>query len=123
MGCAVALARQGYTDIHVWESARQIGEVGAGINITPNLSRILDGWGVLDIARNEAVALKGASVMGNSSQVRFFLTRRRTERLYSTVDCASDEVLTTVDFDYIEKEFGWPFYVSPDRLWPTHDLS
>jgi len=66
MGCAVALAQQGYTDIHVWESARQIGEVGAGINITPNLSRILDGWGVLDIARNEAVALKGASVMGKS---------------------------------------------------------
>lgn len=67
MGSALALAKQGYTNIHVWESAREIGEVGAGINITPNLSRILDGWGVLDIARAEAVALDGASVLSKLS--------------------------------------------------------
>lgn len=66
MGSALALAKQGYTNIHVWESAREIGEVGAGINITPNLSRILDDWGVLDIARAEAVALDGASVLSKS---------------------------------------------------------
>ncbi|WWD09716.1 hypothetical protein V865_007844 [Kwoniella europaea PYCC6329] len=89
MGCALALAKQGFTNLHVWESAREIGEVGAGINITPNLSRILDQWGVLDIARSEAVALDGASVL----------------------NCAKDEVLTSVDFQYIEKEFGYPFYV------------
>lgn len=63
MGSALALARAGYTDIHVWESARSLGEVGAGINLTPNLSRILDRWEVLDIARAEAVALKSASVL------------------------------------------------------------
>lgn len=57
----------GFPSIHVWESAREIGEVGAGINITPNLSRILDGWGVLDIARAEAVALDGASVLSKLS--------------------------------------------------------
>nr|XP_019043135.1 salicylate hydroxylase [Kwoniella bestiolae CBS 10118]OCF22065.1 salicylate hydroxylase [Kwoniella bestiolae CBS 10118] len=86
MGCALALAKQGFTNLHVWESAREIGEVGAGINITPNLSRILDRWGVLDIARSEAVALDAP-------------------------DCARDEVLTSVNFEYIEKEFGYPFYV------------
>jgi salicylate hydroxylase len=63
MGCALALAKQGFTDIHVWESAREIGEVGAGINVTPNLSRILKQWGVLHIAKAEAVALDGASVL------------------------------------------------------------
>ncbi|BGP36585.1 hypothetical protein JCM10449v2_000486 [Rhodotorula kratochvilovae] len=89
MGCALALAKQGYRDISVWESASSIGEVGAGINITPNLSRILDKFGVLDIAKAEAVALKSASVL----------------------NCASDETLTSVDFSYIEQEFGWPFYV------------
>ncbi|BGO94605.1 hypothetical protein NBRC10512_004967 [Rhodotorula toruloides] len=89
MGSALALARAGYTDIHVWESARSLGEVGAGINLTPNLSRILDRWEVLDIARAEAVALKSASVL----------------------NCASDETLTNVDFGYIEREFGYPFTV------------
>ncbi|GAA6049561.1 hypothetical protein JCM3770_000848 [Rhodotorula araucariae] len=91
MGCALALAKQGYREINVWESAASLGEVGAGINITPNLSRILDKFGVLDIAKAEAVALKSASVL----------------------NCASDETLTSVDFSYIEQEFGWPFYVSP----------
>ncbi|TNY21991.1 hypothetical protein DMC30DRAFT_362450 [Rhodotorula diobovata] len=89
MGCALALAKQGYVDIHVWEAASSLGEVGAGINITPNLSRVLANLGVLDIARAEAVALKSASVL----------------------NCASDETLTSVDFGYIEQEFGWPFYV------------
>ncbi|BGP21545.1 hypothetical protein JCM10295v2_000420 [Rhodotorula toruloides] len=89
MGSALALARAGYTNIHVWESARILGEVGAGINLTPNLSRILDRWNVLDIARAEAVALKSASVL----------------------NCASDETLTNVDFGYIEREFGYPFTV------------
>lgn len=67
MGSALALARQGFTNLHVWESARAIGEVGAGINITPNLSRILEGWGVLQIARDEAVPLDGASVLSESA--------------------------------------------------------
>lgn len=67
MGSACALANRGFKNIHVWESARELGEVGAGINITPNLSRILDQWGVLHIAQAEAVALDGASVLGESS--------------------------------------------------------
>lgn len=64
MGAALSLAKRGFTNINVWESARQIGEVGAGINSTPNLSRILDNWGVLDVMTDEAVALKSASVIG-----------------------------------------------------------
>jgi salicylate hydroxylase len=63
MGCALSLARQGFTNIHVWESATALGEVGAGINIVPNLARILERWGVLHIAQTEGVALDGASVL------------------------------------------------------------
>ncbi|UZJ55561.1 hypothetical protein CBS101457_004881 [Exobasidium rhododendri] len=63
VGSALALADRGFTNIHVWESASRIGEVGAGINITPNLARILDRWGVLDDIKKEAVALQSASVI------------------------------------------------------------
>ena len=66
MGTALSLAKRGFTNIAVWESAKEIGEVGAGINSTPNLSRILDGWGVLGVMTDEAVALKSASVIGQS---------------------------------------------------------
>lgn len=63
---ALALAKKGYTNINVWENASALGEVGAGINITPNMSRILERWGVLDIASNEGTALDGASVLSES---------------------------------------------------------
>jgi salicylate hydroxylase len=64
MGAALSLAKRGFTNIQVWESAREIGEVGAGINSTPNLSRILDNWGALKVMTDEAVPLKSASVIG-----------------------------------------------------------
>ena len=67
MGAALALAKAGIKS-HVWESASALGEVGAGINITPNLSRILERWGVLHIAQNEAVALDGASVLSKHTK-------------------------------------------------------
>jgi hypothetical protein len=63
MGSALALAVEGFKNIHVWESASVLGEVGAGINITPNLSRILQRWGVLDDVTSEAVSLASASVL------------------------------------------------------------
>lgn len=66
MGTALALAKQGFQQIHVWESAPALGEVGAGINLPPNLARILDNWGILGIAQAEGVILTGANVLGIS---------------------------------------------------------
>lgn len=64
MGSALALAKQGFTNIHVWESAPALGEVGAGINIPPNLARMLDNWGVLKICADEGVIISKANVLG-----------------------------------------------------------
>lgn len=49
----------------------------AGINIGPNLGRLLDRWNVLDIALAEGVALQEARIVGENA---FSLTRRRTLR-------------------------------------------
>nr|XP_018258882.1 salicylate hydroxylase [Kwoniella dejecticola CBS 10117]OBR81040.1 salicylate hydroxylase [Kwoniella dejecticola CBS 10117] len=90
MGCALALAKAGFKQINVWEAAPALGEVGAGINIPPNLARILDGWGVLPIVRSEGVDLTKANVL----------------------DCSTDEILSTVRYeDYMEKDYGYPFMV------------
>jgi 2-polyprenyl-6-methoxyphenol hydroxylase-like FAD-dependent oxidoreductase len=67
MGSALALARQGFTDIDVLESAPALGEVGAGINIPPNLARLLAAWGVLDIAQAEGVVITKTKVLGRFS--------------------------------------------------------
>lgn len=64
MGSALSLAKQGFTNVHVWEAAPALGEVGAGINIPPNLARILDNWGVLKIASAEGVNIDTANVLG-----------------------------------------------------------
>ncbi|WWC85705.1 uncharacterized protein L201_000571 [Kwoniella dendrophila CBS 6074] len=89
MGSALALARRGFTNIHVWESAPALKEVGAGINLVPNMAKILDRWGVLEVAMAEGVELETANV----------------------INCQTDDVLTKVDLAYIRKEFGYPFSV------------
>src|SRR5438552_7482732 len=44
---ALALSRKGLR-VRVLERAKQLGEVGAGMQIAPNCTRILDQWGLLD---------------------------------------------------------------------------
>ncbi|WOO85389.1 FAD-dependent monooxygenase OpS4 [Vanrija pseudolonga] len=88
MGTALSLARQGFTNINVWEQAPYLDEVGAGINIPPNLGRILTRWGVMDICKAEGVAIQVANVH----------------------DCETDEVLTATNYsDYMRQEYGHPF--------------
>jgi salicylate hydroxylase len=66
LATALALARRGFTNIAVFEMASKLAEVGAGINITPNLARLLDRFGVLDILREEAVVIRSANILSKS---------------------------------------------------------
>lgn len=47
LGTAIALRRKGH-DVIVIESASELTDVGAGIQIPPNSSRILISWGLRD---------------------------------------------------------------------------
>jgi salicylate hydroxylase len=40
----LALARAGFQDIQVYETAPSLGFVGAGIQLAPNMARVLDSW-------------------------------------------------------------------------------
>jgi len=44
---ALSLHRAGF-DVHVYEQASTVSEVGAGIQVSPNASRILHGLGLAD---------------------------------------------------------------------------
>jgi salicylate hydroxylase len=44
---ALALLRRGI-DVHVYEQAAALGEVGAGVNVSPNASRVLHGLGLAE---------------------------------------------------------------------------
>lgn len=65
LACALALAKQGFQDIHVFETASNLGFVGAGIQLAPNMARILDRLGVWKSIEKEAVRCKETSIRGN----------------------------------------------------------
>lgn len=62
--CALAMAKEGFENIEVYETASNLGFVGAGIQLAPNMSRILDRLGVWKEIEAEAVILRETSIRG-----------------------------------------------------------
>jgi len=62
--CALALAHYGFENIEVFETVPNLGFVGAGIQLAPNMSRILDKLGVWKDIEKEAVLVKETSIRG-----------------------------------------------------------
>ncbi|KAK6440686.1 hypothetical protein LTR95_003094 [Oleoguttula sp. CCFEE 5521] len=67
LATALALAKQGFRHIDVYESASNLGFVGAGIQLAPNMARILDRLGVWRDIEAEAVDLKDTSIRQGST--------------------------------------------------------
>ncbi len=83
MATAYSLARQGI-EVHLYEQAPELAEVGAGIQLGPNAVRVLEDWGLGD-------ALRSAAAFPEALQVRDSTCGRvlgllplgeRTRRLY-----------------------------------------
>ena len=88
LGNALALARGGLR-VRVLEQAAQFGEVGAGLQLAPNATRVLRAWGVLD----EVVA-------------HGVLPRRLVMR-----DAMTGHELTHLDVPVVEQRYGAPYVV------------
>jgi 2-polyprenyl-6-methoxyphenol hydroxylase-like FAD-dependent oxidoreductase len=54
LAAAASLLRAGF-DVHVYEQARALGEVGAGINIGPNASRLLHRLGLAEVLEKTGI--------------------------------------------------------------------
>ena len=88
LSAAFALTRQGLR-VRVLERARQFGEVGAGIQIAPNCTRILREYGLLDEA-------KRLGVLPQNMVMRDALDARE---------------LTRLDLVDLERRYGFPYMV------------
>lgn len=76
LGCALALAKKGFKKIDVYETASNLGFVGAGIQAPPNVIRVLSRLGCWDEIGKEATYVKGASIRSKTPRpVRFFVSR------------------------------------------------
>jgi len=88
LSAAFALTRQGLR-MRVLERARQFGEVGAGIQIAPNCTRILHEYGLLDEAKN-------LGVLPENMVMR---------------DALDGAELTRLDLRDTERRYGFPYMV------------
>jgi 3-hydroxybenzoate 6-monooxygenase len=88
LSAAFALARKGLR-VRVLERSAEFGEVGAGIQIAPNCTRILNSYGLLDEARSLGV-LPVSMVMK---------------------DALDGTVLTSLDLKDMERRYGTPYMV------------
>lgn len=62
LAAALALGKRGH-DVHIIEFAPSIQEVGAGIQVAPNMLRLLDRWGVGVKVRQTGVALGAIHIL------------------------------------------------------------
>ncbi|KAL2819326.1 hypothetical protein BDW59DRAFT_165060 [Aspergillus cavernicola] len=86
---ALALAERGFKHIDVYETASDLGFVGAGIQLAPNMARVLDHLGVWKGIEAEAVNIEETSVRVG----------------------AEDSELAHVDLKYIESIYGYKHMV------------
>lgn len=89
LATALALAKQGFTHIEVFETASNLGFVGAGIQLAPNMARILDRLGCWKDIEAEATDIKETSIRQGST----------------------DGELGNVDLTYVRELYGYPHMV------------
>lgn len=66
LASALALAKEGFKKIDVYEYAADLGFVGAGIQLAPNMARILDRLGVWEPIAKEATNIQDTSIRRGS---------------------------------------------------------
>jgi salicylate hydroxylase len=88
LSAGVALARRGL-DVRLYESAPEFGEVGAGLQIAPNCTRILDDYGLLEEAKDVGVLPEGMVMK----------------------DAQDATELTRLDLLDLERRYGFPYMV------------
>lgn len=89
LASALALAKAGHKYITVYETAPNLGFVGAGIQLAPNMARILDRLGVWKPIAAEAVECANTYIR----------------------DGPTDKELGFVDLAYVKKTYGYPHMV------------
>ncbi|KAK0282886.1 hypothetical protein LTR91_022580 [Friedmanniomyces endolithicus] len=106
LATALALAKQGFRHIEVFESASTLGFVGAGIQLAPNMARILDKLGAWSDIEREAVDLKDTSI--RRTRLSIIAAQTTTD---NQTEGSTDQELGHVDLQYIRATYDYPHMV------------
>lgn len=105
---ALALAKKGFKDIQVYETASNLGFVGAGIQLAPNLVRILkrlDCWNGIEAEANEVLE---TSIRSTYEPVFPTTSTKDTFANNDLIDGATNQELTHVHMPDIRTKYGHP---------------
>ena len=86
LGAAIALRLAGH-DVEVLEAAKEISEVGAGIQVLPNSARVWSSWGLGDGLNKKATTTRVCNILGWKGQL-----------------------ISAMDFTSATAEYGEPFW-------------
>ncbi|KAF1917420.1 hypothetical protein BDU57DRAFT_164585 [Ampelomyces quisqualis] len=89
LAAALGLAKAGHGNITIYENAPNLGFVGAGIQLAPNMARILAKFGCWQEIASEAVQCSNTSIREGST----------------------DKELGYVDLGYVKEKYGYPHMV------------
>ncbi|KAG8631619.1 hypothetical protein KVT40_000759 [Elsinoe batatas] len=83
LATALALAKKGFTNIHVYEHSPGFGFVGAGIQLAPNMARILDRLGVWKQIAETATECRDTSIrQGSTDEELSHVVLGKVQELY-----------------------------------------
>ncbi|KAK3353050.1 hypothetical protein B0T25DRAFT_200154 [Lasiosphaeria hispida] len=88
LGTALAFAKKGFKHIDVYETASNLGFVGAGIQLPPNVARVLDQWGCWEEILAEATNVKDTTIRQGSTDVQLaYVSMPDMEEKYGYPHC------------------------------------
>ncbi|KAI0803972.1 hypothetical protein GGR55DRAFT_660490 [Xylaria sp. FL0064] len=114
LAAALAFAKKGFKKIDVYENASNLGFVGAGIQLAPNLARVLDRWGCWDKIFAEATKITSSSIREGSTNKELSLIQMPDiAELYGYPHCVGHRAsLAGSLFEGCQKEPAITFHFS-----------
>ncbi|KAI1825323.1 FAD/NAD(P)-binding domain-containing protein [Xylaria intraflava] len=116
LACALGFAKKGFRKIDVYEAAADLGFVGAGIQLAPNLARVLDRWGCWAQICAEATTVTSSSIREGSTNKELALVQMLdVGELYGYPHCVGHRAsLAGSIFKSCEKEPAITFHFSTE---------
>lgn len=114
LGTALAFAKKGFKNIDVFETASNLGFVGAGIQMPPNVVRVLDRLGCWKEIYAEATNVQGTSIRQGSTDMELsHVLMPDIEEKYGYPHCTGHRSsLASGLFDGCQKESAIKFHFS-----------
>lgn len=106
LSAAYCLAEAGHT-VTILESALAIGEIGAGIQVSPNVTRLLIRWGLGDKLKQVTVKPEALTFRRCTYRFRCIVPSHRSNMFTGST---GETIAWTKWGESMDKEYGAPYY-------------